>query len=150
MASGSAAKGTGTVGTRDAAGRAATVQTGAGGAQVTVAQAAAAALGWIVLTGLTAIVVIAAEPSRVRLAAAAIVAMAVGAATLVVVGTTLLAARPAQARGDSRRTTVSARELPDPLGARVELERAAAAHSLSARELELSLEAGVKRYEPAG
>jgi hypothetical protein len=126
------------------------VQTGRGGARVTVAQAAAAALGWIALIGMTAIVVVVAEPTGLRWAATAVIAMVVAAATLVVVGTTLLAARLSHARGDARRKAVPARELPDPLGARVELGRGAAAlEAASAPELELSRDAGVKRYEPA-
>jgi hypothetical protein len=127
------------------------VETGAGGARVTGAQAAVAALGWIVLIGMTAVVVVVAEPSHVRIAATAVIAMVIGAGTLVVVGTTLLAARTGRARGDARRETVPARELPDPLGARVDLGRARSAVERSGvRELELSLDGGVKRYEPAG
>jgi hypothetical protein len=53
------------------------VTTGAGGARVTVAQGAVAALGWIVLVGLTTAVVVAADPSHVRLTAAAVIAMVI-------------------------------------------------------------------------
>jgi hypothetical protein len=76
--------------------------------------------------------------------------MVLAAATLVVVGTTLLAARPGHAHGDAGRRMAPARDLPDPLGALVELEPApAAADRPTARELELSLDGNVKRYEPA-
>jgi hypothetical protein len=127
------------------------VETGAGGARITGAQAAVAALGWIALVAMTAIVVVVAEPSHVRIAATAVIAMVVGAGTLVVVGTTLLAAHTARARGDALRETVPARELPDRLGARVDLGRARSALEPSGvRELDLSLDGGVKRYEPAG